>query len=522
MYNGIDFLSVFKIEDKPILRPCLSESKREEIQRFKAKALEVERRLAQRKGNSMNKNGIVQADQIDFHSNTENTQTDPENASVHSEMHTDNENFVTSISEWDISSIPGTDTETVAVSLYSPAYQENCHTAGQSMDTFVPSTIIRSDSFIVDEPSECFLKQLEDTGVIPSSSTSLTDVSNKTELNQTKIFIDAQEKRKPEVKKTTNPKLKKAPTKSFSFKKGRIPSENISNLPDKLIRKCQNSNVSRERLEKVVSKQSSAANQIRKPTTPVESTFTQTDSSPESDTVTFHERIAEMMASVEEKFHKEIISFLDKQKREQEAFLQNLLSQVKVKQDAFHNSLIMQIKTFLGDGTSNSTKNPLQQIDSSGLSNDVNGNWSSSKDRGNHCNQTEKDKAATKINAFVRGYLTRRLFKTEHVQEIVKTVRDTLYFVIDLHFESSEVESVADIQMKHNLLQQLEACRYNLSHIFLSKTRAEQMDMIAIDRDMKTHRLLASSQKDKEPSNTNRSMSFSLENKLKKLKIIEL
>lgn len=435
MYNGIEFLSVFKIEgnyfvgylcvtgaitiglfslEKPILRPCLSESQREEIQRFKAKALEIERRLAEKNKNSTisirsTSHTNIQADCTDFQ---ENILGCIETCSVQSENQTDldadNDNFVTSISEWDISSIRGTDHEIGTVTLCSGAtetvdYQESVNdTAGQSNDTFVPlSTMIRSDSFIVDEPSECFLKQLEDNGVVPSNSTSLTDVSTKTELNQTKIFVKPVEKRKPEVKKYSNPKLKKYPPKPFPFKKGRIPSDNISNLPEKLIRKCQNSNVSsvvdirRERQEKAsASKQTvSNNNQIRKPTASVESSFTQTDIIHEyNDTGSVNMRIAEIVANVEEKFHNEIVFFLDKQKREQEAFLRKLMLQVKVKQDAFQCSLVMQIKALIGESVSTFFKNQDNlsgQQHNSNLMNDVNGNLSVQEIKDNNCRETE-------------------------------------------------------------------------------------------------------------------------------------
>lgn len=65
------------------------------------------------------------------------------------------------------------------------------------------------------------------------------------------------------------------------------------------------------------------------------------------------------------------------------------------------------------------------------------------------------NKAATRINAWVRGYLTRRLLKTEHVQEITKIIRDSLYLIIDLHSEKIDNDCAADVQMKHNLLQQV-------------------------------------------------------------------
>lgn len=60
--------------------------------------------------------------------------------------------------------------------------------------------------------------------------------------------------------------------------------------------------------------------------------------------------------------------------------------------------------------------------------------------------------AATRINAYARGFLTRRLFRTEDVQTIVKLIRDTLLFVIDLHHEENQNE---DLQLKRSLLNQV-------------------------------------------------------------------
>lgn len=67
----------------------------------------------------------------------------------------------------------------------------------------------------------------------------------------------------------------------------------------------------------------------------------------------------------------------------------------------------------------------------------------------------EEMKAATIITAYARGYLTRKLLKTTKVQTIIKTIRDTLRFVLDLHYEYNQNESMADIKLKANLLQQV-------------------------------------------------------------------
>lgn len=67
----------------------------------------------------------------------------------------------------------------------------------------------------------------------------------------------------------------------------------------------------------------------------------------------------------------------------------------------------------------------------------------------------EEVRAATIIAAYTRGYLTRRLFKTTKVRNIVKTIRDTLLFILDLHYEGNDNESSADIELKSHLIQQV-------------------------------------------------------------------
>lgn len=70
-------------------------------------------------------------------------------------------------------------------------------------------------------------------------------------------------------------------------------------------------------------------------------------------------------------------------------------------------------------------------------------------------------RAAMIITAYAKGYLTRRLFKTVRVQNIVKTIRDTLLFILDIHYESSENESPADLKLKTHLIQQV--CHFHIS-----------------------------------------------------------
>lgn len=67
----------------------------------------------------------------------------------------------------------------------------------------------------------------------------------------------------------------------------------------------------------------------------------------------------------------------------------------------------------------------------------------------------EEVRAASIITAYARGYLTRRLFKTTKVQNIIKTIRDTLLFILDMHYEGNDNESTADIELKSHLIQQV-------------------------------------------------------------------
>lgn len=81
-------------------------------------------------------------------------------------------------------------------------------------------------------------------------------------------------------------------------------------------------------------------------------------------------------------------------------------------------------------------------------------------DESKHSMYTEKEiKAASTIVAYARGYLTRRLFKTRKVEDVVKTIRDTLNFILDIHFERDQNETEADIELKTHLIQQVIVCQ---------------------------------------------------------------
>lgn len=63
--------------------------------------------------------------------------------------------------------------------------------------------------------------------------------------------------------------------------------------------------------------------------------------------------------------------------------------------------------------------------------------------------------ASTIICAWSRGYLTRRLLKTERVQNLIQTIKDTLMCAMDLHHETIENIQPADIELHRRLIQQV-------------------------------------------------------------------
>lgn len=100
-----------------------------------------------------------------------------------------------------------------------------------------------------------------------------------------------------------------------------------------------------------------------------------------------------------------------------------------------------------------------------------------------------KHRAATKINALVRGYLVRRLMKTIYVQEIIKSIQDTLNFVFSLSQHKLGGSPVQDMLLKTKLFKQLRADLHRFNEIFHQYTTHEKMRIIATDREFRRKRI---------------------------------
>jgi Calcium-dependent calmodulin binding len=105
----------------------------------------------------------------------------------------------------------------------------------------------------------------------------------------------------------------------------------------------------------------------------------------------------------------------------------------------------------------------------------------------------ECERAATTITAHVKGYLVRRLLKTERVQTIIinHTIKDRLLFILDLHSETTRPSNPTGLQLKSMVLQQLIAGCESLQNIFFEISTPDRMTIIAKDRERIRSRLLA-------------------------------
>ena len=63
--------------------------------------------------------------------------------------------------------------------------------------------------------------------------------------------------------------------------------------------------------------------------------------------------------------------------------------------------------------------------------------------------------AATRITAAVKGYLTRRLFRTGRVQEIILMIRDTLLCAVQINQECWPDVTPEDVALHRRLIHQV-------------------------------------------------------------------
>ncbi|XP_026159551.1 uncharacterized protein cp110 isoform X2 [Mastacembelus armatus] len=95
--------------------------------------------------------------------------------------------------------------------------------------------------------------------------------------------------------------------------------------------------------------------------------------------------------------------------------------------------------------------------------------------------------------AAVKGFLTRRLLRTERVAQLVRTIRDTQQFLQAFQEQSpsrGELSSRQDLLLQERVTLQLRAARYEVYDIFFSLSARERMQLISWDRELAREREL--------------------------------
>nr|XP_057930774.1 uncharacterized protein si:ch73-100l22.3 isoform X2 [Doryrhamphus excisus]XP_057930782.1 uncharacterized protein si:ch73-100l22.3 isoform X2 [Doryrhamphus excisus] len=93
--------------------------------------------------------------------------------------------------------------------------------------------------------------------------------------------------------------------------------------------------------------------------------------------------------------------------------------------------------------------------------------------------------------AAIKGYLTRRLLRTERVAQLVRTIGDMQQFLqaFQQHDPKGEVCSKEDRLLQQRVALQLRVARYEVYNIFFCLSVTERMQLISLDRELARQRV---------------------------------
>ncbi|XP_062244485.1 uncharacterized protein cp110 [Platichthys flesus] len=97
------------------------------------------------------------------------------------------------------------------------------------------------------------------------------------------------------------------------------------------------------------------------------------------------------------------------------------------------------------------------------------------------------------LSAAVKGYLTRRLLRTEKVAQLVRTIRDTRQFLLAFQLQNpnrGESFRRQDLLLQERVSLQLRAALYGIHDIFFVLSAGERMQYISLDRGLTREREL--------------------------------
>ncbi|KAL7377920.1 hypothetical protein ABVT39_006210 [Epinephelus coioides] len=114
----------------------------------------------------------------------------------------------------------------------------------------------------------------------------------------------------------------------------------------------------------------------------------------------------------------------------------------------------------------------------------------------------EQQRAFCRIGAIIRGFLTRRLLKTEKVKHLRQTVTDTQEFIRSFQTEAPQKRgpcSAQDRSLQERVKAQLRAALYDIHDIFFEMPLRDRLALLQQDRELRAERKLRDMEKAKNP-----------------------
>uniref|UniRef100_A0A7N8Y2H9 Centriolar coiled-coil protein 110 n=1 Tax=Mastacembelus armatus TaxID=205130 RepID=A0A7N8Y2H9_9TELE len=105
----------------------------------------------------------------------------------------------------------------------------------------------------------------------------------------------------------------------------------------------------------------------------------------------------------------------------------------------------------------------------------------------------EQQRAMCRIGAITRGFLTRRLLKTEKVKHLRQTVVDTQEFIRTFQTEAPQKKctySPQDLSLQERVKAQLRAALYDIHDIFFEMPLGDRLALLQQDRELRAERKL--------------------------------
>ncbi|XP_028267840.1 centriolar coiled-coil protein of 110 kDa isoform X2 [Parambassis ranga] len=115
---------------------------------------------------------------------------------------------------------------------------------------------------------------------------------------------------------------------------------------------------------------------------------------------------------------------------------------------------------------------------------------------------TEQQRAFCLVGAIVRGFLTRRLLKTEKVKHMRQTIVDTQEFIRSFRTEAPQKKgtySPQDLSLQERVKAQLRAALYDVHDIFFEMPLGDRLALLQQDRELRAERKLRDMEKAKCP-----------------------